>query len=69
MLRKVPHNPLDLKFVVNHNPDYRERYEKEFARGVAAGLTVKYARPVVTVLTTIDGKTEVTEVHQARRCK
>jgi len=63
------HNPLDLKFVVNQNPDYRERYEKEYARGVAAGLTVKYARPVVAVLTTIDGKTEVTEVHQARRCK
>lgn len=63
------HNPLDLKFVVNQNPDYRERYEKEYARGVAAGLTVKYAHPVVTVLTTIDGKTEVTEVHQARRCK
>lgn len=62
-------NPLDLKFVVNQNPDYRERYEKEYARGVAAGLTVKYARPVVAVLTTIDGKTEVTEVHQARRCK
>lgn len=63
------HNPLDLKFIVNQNPDYRERYEKEYARGVAAGLTVKYAHPVVTVLTTIDGKTEVTEVHQARRCK
>lgn len=63
------HNPLDLKFVVNQNPDYKERYEKEYARGVAAGLTVKYARPVVVVLTTIDGKTEVTEVHQARRCK
>lgn len=63
------HNQLDLKFVVNQNPDYRERYEKEYARGVAAGLTVKYARPVVVVLTTIDGKTEVTEVHQARRCK
>ena len=63
------HNPLDLKFVVNQNHDYRERYEKEYARGVAAGLTVKYAHPVVTVLTTIDGKTEVTEVHQARRCK
>lgn len=62
-------NPLDLKFVVNQNPDYRERYEKEYARGVAAGLTVKYARPVVAVLTTIDGKTEVTEVHQARRCE
>lgn len=63
------HNPLDLKFVVNMNPGYRERYEKEYARGVAAGLTVKYAHPVVTVLTTIDCKTEVTEVHQARRCK
>lgn len=63
------HNPLDLKFVVNMNPDYKERYEKEYARGVAAGLTVKYARPVVAVLTTIDGKTEVTEVHQARRCE
>jgi hypothetical protein len=62
-------NPLDLKFVVNCNPDYRESYEKEYARGVAAGLTVKYASPVVAVLTTIDGKTEVTEVHQARRCK
>lgn len=62
-------NPLDLKFVVNMNPGYRERYEKEYARGVAAGLTVKYAHPVVIVLTTIDGKTEVTEVHQARRCK
>ena len=63
------HNPLDLKFVVNQNPSYRERYEKEYARGVAAGLTVKYSRPVVAVLTTINGKTEVTEVHQARRCK
>jgi hypothetical protein len=63
------HNPLDLKFVVNQNHDYRERYEKEYARGVAAGLTVKYASPVVAVLTTIDGKTKVTEVHQARRCK
>ena len=63
------HNPLDLKFVVNQNPDYRERYEKEYAAGVAWGLTVKYAHPVVAVLTTIDGKTEVTEVHQARRCK
>lgn len=63
------HNPLDLKFIVNSNWDYRERYEKEYACGVAAGLTVKYARPVVVVLTTIDGKTEVTEVHQARRCK
>ena len=63
------HNPLDLKFVVNQNPDYRERYEKEYARGVAAGLTVKYAHPVVAVLTTIEGKTEVTEVHQARRFK
>jgi hypothetical protein len=62
-------NPLDLKFVVNQNPDYRERYEKEYARGVAAGLTVKYSHPVVAVLTTIDGKMEVTEVHQARRCK
>lgn len=63
------HNPLDLKFVVNMNPDYRERYEKEYARGVAWGLTVKYAKPVVAVLTTIDGKTEVTEVHQVRRSK
>lgn len=63
------HNPLDLKFVVNQNPDYRERYEKEYAAGVAWGLTAKYAHPVVTVLTTIDGKTEVSEVHQARRCK
>lgn len=62
-------NPLDLKFVVNQNHDYRERYEKEYAAGVAWGLTVKYAHPVVAVLTTIDGKTEVTEVHQARRCK
>lgn len=60
-------NSLGLKFVVNCNPDYRERYEEEYARGVAAGLTVKYASPVVAVLTTIDGKTEVTEVHQARR--
>lgn len=63
------HNPLDLKFVVNQNPDYRERYEKEYAAGVAWGLTVKYAKPCVAVLTTIDGKTEVTEVHLARRCK
>ena len=63
------HNSLDLKFVVNCNPDYRERYEKEYAAGVAWGLTVKYAHPVVAVLTTIDGKTEVTEVHQARRSK
>lgn len=63
------HNPLDLKFVVNQNPDYIERYEKEYARGVAWGLTVKYAHPVVAVLTTIDGKTEVTEVHQVRRSK
>lgn len=63
------HNPIDLKFIVNSNWDYRERYEKEYAAGVAWGLTVKYARPVVVVLTTIDGKTEVTEVHQARRCK
>ena len=62
-------NPLDLKFIVNQNPDYRERYEKEYARGVAWGLTVKYAHPVVAVFTTIDGKTEVTEVHQARRSK
>lgn len=62
-------NPLDLKFVVNCNSSYRERYEKDYARGVAAGLTVKYAHPVVIVLTTINGKTEVSEVHQARRCK
>lgn len=61
--------PLDLQFVVNCNQSYRERYEKEYAAGVAWGLTVKYARPVVAVLTTINGNTEVTEVHQARRCK
>ena len=65
----LANNALDLKFIVNQNPSHRERYEKEYALGVAWGLTVKYAHPVVVVLTTIDGKTEVTMVHQVRRCK
>lgn len=60
-------NALNLKFVVNQNHSYRERYEKEYARGVAWGLTVKYAKPCVAVLTTIGDKTEVTEVHCVRR--
>ena len=60
-------NPLDLKFIVNQNPSYRERYEKEYALGVAWGLTAKYANPCVAVLTTINDKTEVTEVHCVRR--
>ena len=60
-------NALDLKFIVNQNPDYRERYEKEYAAGVAWGLTAKYANPCVAVLTTINDKTEATEVHCVRR--
>ena len=63
----IANNPLDLRFIVNQNEDYADRYEKEYARGVAWGLTVKYASPCVVVLTTIDGKTKVTEVHHVRR--
>ena len=63
----LANNPLVLRFVVNKNEEYAERYEKEYARGVAWGLTVKYASPCVAVLTTIDGETKVTEVHHVRR--
>lgn len=60
---------LDLKFAVNENPSYKERYENDYALGVAWGLTAKYSSPCVKVLTTIGGKTEVTQVHHAFRSK
>ncbi len=60
-------NHLDLNMVVNDNEGNAENYSKQFALGVAWGLTAKYSKPVVTVLTVMDGEARITEVHRAHR--